>query len=261
MLVDAHAHLDLRQYDDDRAETVARAKADGVERIINVGINSAGWNSTLALARQYPGYIYVSLGLHPNDIAYESDPQAALDQLKELIKANPGIVIGVGETGLDYYHDDTPAETQKSFFLAQIALAREVNLPLVIHCRDAMRDVIDTLSEHARHMPIMMHCFSGTVAEAEECLSLGTQIYISIAGPVTFKNAHDRHQVVHHVPLDRLLTETDCPFLTPHPFRGKRNEPARVKLIAAKIAEIKSISYDTAIEQLGQNVKNLFKLT
>ncbi len=258
MLVDAHAHLDLYHFDNDRAETIARARAEGVERIINVGIESTRWQSSLELARQYPGYIYLALGLHPNDILNEADPDSALLYLEKLIAENPGLIVAVGETGLDYFHHDVTPETQKVYFLKQIELAHSLNLPLVIHCRDAMPDLITILQEYGRNQPIMMHCFSGSVEEAQTCLELGPQVYISLAGPLTFKNAADRHQVARHVPLDRLLTETDCPFLTPHPFRGRRNEPARVKLVAEKIAEIKMTSYQDVVEQTGQNVKTLF---
>jgi len=261
MLVDAHAHLDLYHYDNDRAETIERARAEGVERIINVGIESVRWQSSLELARQYPGYIYLALGLHPNDILNEADPDAALSYLEKLVTENLGLIVAIGETGLDYYHHDVPPETQKVYFLKQIELTRRLSLPLVIHCRDAMPDLIAILQEHGRNMPIMLHCFSGNAEEAQNCLELGPQVYISLAGPLTFKNAADRHQVARQVPLDRLLTETDCPFLTPHPYRGRRNEPARVKLVAEKIAEIKLISYHEVAEQTGQNVRNLFGIT
>jgi TatD DNase family protein len=260
MLIDAHAHLDLDYYAQDRADTLARARAEGVTKIINVGINSQGWETSLALAAEYPDLIYLSLGLHPNDIAHETDPHAALVHLKELIEANRSKVVAVGETGLDYYHEDTPIPQQKAFFALQLELARELNLPVVIHCRDAMPDVIEILQEKARNMPVMMHCFSGTPQEAQACLALGDAVYISIAGPVTFKNAHERHAVVRAVPLNRLLTETDCPFLTPVPFRGKRNEPARVKYVAEKIAELKGLSFSEVTAQISQNVAKLFKL-
>jgi TatD DNase family protein len=258
MLIDAHAHLDLEHFDEDRAETIVRAKAHGVERIINVGVDSPRWQSSLALARQYPGYMYLALGLHPNDILREADPLAALNYLENLIAENPRLIVAVGETGLDYYHKDVPPEIQADYFLKHIELTRRLQLPLVIHCRDAMPDLLLLLKQHAQNMPIMMHCFSGTVSEAEECLALGDKVYISLAGPLTYKNAHDRHEVARQVPLERLLTETDCPFLTPHPYRGKRNEPARVRLVAEKIAELKGISYDKVSEQIGLNVRTLF---
>jgi TatD DNase family protein len=260
MLIDAHAHLDLVQYDEDRTETIARAQAEGVTKIINVGINSQSWQTSLSLAEKYPGIIYLSLGLHPNDVAHEPDPNAALANLRQIIQNNRDKVVAVGETGLDYYHADTPVEQQKQFFEAQIQLAKELNLPLVIHCRDAMPDIIGILQEKARNMPVMLHCFSGTPAEAQTCLELGETVYISIAGPVTFKNAHERHAVVKAVPLNRLLTETDCPFLTPVPYRGKRNEPARVKHVAEKIAELKNLTYEEVTSQISQNVLNLFKI-
>ncbi|MEI6045107.1 MAG: TatD family hydrolase [Chloroflexota bacterium] len=261
MLVDAHAHLDLKQYAADRDETIQRAKDEGVSGIINVGIDPARWQSSLELAAQYPGYIYLSFGLHPNDILQVADPEAVMVQLEELILAHPGLVVGIGETGLDYYWKNVPPETQRRYFIKHIALARQTNLPLVIHCREAMPDLIAVLQEDARQMPIMMHCFSGTLAEAEQCLALGSQVYISLAGPVTFAKATDRHEVARQVPLDRLLVETDSPFLTPHPFRGRRNEPAHVRLVAQKIAELKNLAYEEVLEQTGKNVETLFGLT
>jgi TatD DNase family protein len=258
MLVDAHAHLDLKQYDTDQAKTIQRAKDEGVGCIINVGIDPAQWQSSLDLAARYPGYIYLSFGLHPNDILQSDDPEAVMVRLEELIQANPGLVVGIGETGLDYYWKNVPPETQHRYFIKHIELARQTNLPLVIHCRDAMPDLLEVLQEHARQLPIMMHCFSGTLEEAKQCLALGSQVYISLAGPVTFAKATDRHEVARQVPLDRLLVETDCPFLAPHPFRGRRNEPAHVRFIAQKIAELKNLTYEEVTEQTGKNVENLF---
>ena len=258
MLVDAHAHLDLEQYDSDRAATVERAIEAGVGRIINVGVDPARWDSTLETARSYRGYIWAALGLHPNDILNAGDPDAALTRLEELIEANRDVVVGLGETGLDYYHPDVPPTVQHQYFERQIRLARRLGLPLIIHCRDAMDDLLAIMEHHGREMPVMMHCFSGTVAEAERSMALGDQVFISLAGPVTFAKAVERHEVAQAVPLDRLLVETDCPFLTPHPFRGKRNEPARVRLVAEQIARLKDISYDEVARQTGANVERLF---
>jgi TatD DNase family protein len=260
MLVDAHAHLDLEHYSQDQAETVRRAKEAGLGCIINVGIESERWQSSLELAKRYPGFIYLSLGLHPNDILREADPDLALLYLEKLIADNPGLIVAVGETGLDYYHDDVPPDVQEQYFIKQIELARKLDMPLVIHCRDAMTDTIEILRKHAHNMPVMMHCFSGTLPEALSCIELGPQVYISLAGPLTFKNASDKHIIAREVPLERLLVETDCPFLTPHPYRGKRNEPSYVKFVAEKIAELKAISYDEVTQVTGQNVRSLFRL-
>jgi TatD DNase family protein len=196
--------------------------------------------------------------LHPTDILRAGDPGAALDRLGKIIEENRGLVVGLGETGLDYYHEDVPPDVQKVYFEKQINLASRLDLPLVIHCRDAMPDLLDILKEKASGRKIMMHCFSGTVEEANKCLALGENVFISIAGPVTFAKAFERHEVTRAVPLDRLLVETDSPFLTPHPFRGRRNEPARVRLVAEKIAELKGISYAEVVGQTGQNVRQLF---
>jgi TatD DNase family protein len=258
MLIDAHAHLDLEHYAGDQAETIERARQAGVERIINVGIDPPRWDSSLKLARQYPGYIFLALGLHPTDILRAGDPQAALDRLEQLIEDNRDTVVGLGETGLDYYHEDVAPDIQKVYFKKQIDLAARLDLPLVIHCRDAMPDLLTILKEKGQGLKIMMHCFSGTPEEANECMVLGENVFISIAGPVTFAKAFERHAVARVVPLDRLLVETDSPFLTPHPFRGRRNEPARVRLVAEKIAELKGLSYDEVAVQTGKNVQRLF---
>ncbi len=260
MLIDAHAHLDLEHFAHDQAETITRAREAGVERIINVGIDPPRWESSLDLARRYPGYIYLAMGLHPTDILRTADPDTALFRLEEHIKANRAVIVALGETGLDYYHENVPPEVQKVYFEQQVKLARRLNLPLVIHCRDAMPDLLTILKALGREMPIMMHCFSGTVAEAEECMSLGSRVYISIAGPVTFAKALDRHEVARAIPLERLLVETDSPFLTPHPFRGRRNEPARVRLVAERIADLKGLSYAAVAEQTGLNALQLFNI-
>ncbi len=260
MLIDAHAHLDLEQYEADRVATIERAKQNGVERIINVGVEPPRWNATLELARHYPGYIFVALGLHPNDVLSCGDPDAALVLAEKLIEVNRDIVVGLGETGLDYYHQEVPPDVQKQYFEGQIELARRLNLPLIIHCRDAMSDLLEIMETKARQMPVMMHCFSGTVGEAKRCLELGPMVYISLAGPVTFAKAVERHEVARAVPLERLLVETDCPFLTPHPFRGKRNEPAHVRLVAEQVARLKNLSYEEVSHQTGLNVEKLFKL-
>lgn len=258
MLVDAHAHLDIEQFEGEQNAIIERAKAAGVGRIINVSLNSQFWQQSLDFVRQYPGYLYLALGLHPNDINNEPDPIAALDQLEELCLANRDVIIGLGETGLDYYHNDVTSEKQMDFFKKQLQMAKKLEMPLIIHCRDAMPDLLEVLEADAVGMKIMMHCFSGTLEEAERCMALGPEVYISIAGPVTFPKALDRHEVARQVPLERLLTETDCPFLTPQPYRGKRNEPSYVKFVAEKIADLKNISYQTVIDQTGQNVQKLF---
>lgn len=260
MLVDAHAHIDMEHYNDDRLATIERAKEAGVERIINVGVDRPRWGSSLKLARENPGYIFLALGLHPTDILAVGDPEEAMQELESLILANRDIVVGLGETGLDYYHPDVPPDVQKTYFVRQLQMAQKMDLPVVIHCRDAMHDLLPILQEHATGKPIMMHCFSGTVAEAQACMELGPAVFISLAGPVTFAKAFDKHEVAKAVPLERLLVETDCPFLTPHPFRGKRNEPARVRLVAEKIAELKGISYTEVVRQTGANFQSLFKI-
>ena len=260
MLIDAHAHLIIEHYDNDRAETIERAKAAGVERIINVGVEPQYWQDNLDLVRQYPGYMFAAVGIHPTDVVRCGDPDAWLVELERLVGTNRDIIIGLGEAGLDYYHKDVPPDTQKIYFHKQVELARRLALPLIVHCRNAMPDLLEIMEDIGRDMPVMMHCFSGTVEEAAHCIALGPQVYISLAGPVTYPKAFDRHEVAKAVPLEKLLVETDCPFLTPQTFRGKRNEPAYVRFVAEQIAKLKEVSYETVIQQTGANVQTLFGL-
>lgn len=255
MLIDTHVHLNAHQYDEDLEAVIQRARDGGIDRMIVVGFDEETIKRTMELIDTYP-FIYGVIGWHPVDaIDYTDDYEA---WIKELVK-HPKIV-AVGEMGLDYHWDKSPKDVQKEVFKRQIALAKEVNLPIVIHNREATQDVIDILkSEGASEVGGVMHSFSGSKEICDEVLKLN--FMISLGGPVTFKNAKQPKEIAKHVPLNRLLIETDAPYLTPHPYRGKRNEPAYVKLVAEEIADLRGIMYEEVAKETTKNAERLFKLS
>ena len=226
MLFDTHAHLNANQFKEDQEEVIRRARENGVSRIVNLGFNRETIVTSLALAEKYD-FIYTALGWHPTDAKDMKDED--LDWLRELSQHKK--VVAIGEIGLDYHWDTSPKEVQHEVFRKQIRLAKEVGLPIIIHDREAHQDIIDILREEkAAEVGGIMHCFSGSVEMAKECIDMN--FYISLGGPVTFKNAKKPKEVAKQVPLDRLLIETDCPYLTPEPYRGKRNESGYVRYVA-----------------------------
>lgn len=254
MLFDTHAHLNAKQFDKDRAEVIQRAKENGVSRIVNIGFDRETVATSLALAEQYD-FIYAAVGWHPLSAAKMTDRD--LDWLRELSE-HPKVV-AIGEIGLDYYRDASSKETQKEVFRKQIRLAKEVNLPIIIHDREAHQDVYEILKEeNAAEVGGIMHCFSGSAEMAQQFLDIN--FYISLAGPVTFKNAKKPKEVAKTVPLDRLLIETDCPYLTPEPYRGKRNETGYVRYVAETIAELRGMDYEELCKITYENATRLFRL-
>lgn len=254
MLIDTHTHLNASQFDEDRAEVIERARANGISRMINIGFNRETIPTSLQLAEQYD-YIYSAVGWHPQDA---KDMSVSDLQWIEKLCSHPKVV-AIGEIGLDYYWDTSSKEVQHKVFREQIRLAHRIGLPIIIHNRDAHEDIIRILKEEkAEEVGGVMHCFSGDWEMAKQCLALN--FYISFGGPVTFKNAVQPKEVLANVPLDRLLLETDAPYLTPHPFRGKRNESGYVRLIAEAAAEIKQLKYEEIAEITTRNAIKLFKL-
>ena len=251
MLVDSHAHIDDERFDADRDEVVARASAAGVPLIINIGADMGSSARSVALADKYPG-IYAAVGMHPHDAKdmQESD----YIQLEQWTKQPK--VVAVGEIGLDYHYDLSPRPVQKEVFLRQLDLARKTGKPFIIHEREAHADMLDIIRIAARGLNGVFHCFSGSVETAREYLKMG--FYISVAGPVTFPKSTKTKEVAKYVPLDRLLVETDSPYLTPHPFRGRRNEPAHVRLVAEEIAGLRNLSVSELAAATTENVKRLF---
>ena len=252
MLFDTHVHLNAEQFNEDLQEVIDRAIAEGVTNMVVVGFDEITIKKAIELAENHD-FLYASVGWHPVDAVDMT--QEHLDWLKEL--ASHPKVVALGEMGLDYYWDKSPKDIQKEVFRKQIRLAKEVNLPIIIHNRDATADIVEILKEeNAGEVGGIMHCFSGSVETALECVEMN--FYISLGGPVTFKNAKKPKEVAEAIPLDRLLVETDCPYLTPHPYRGKRNEPAYVKLVAQQIAELKGLTFEEVADETAKNTKKLF---
>lgn len=254
MLFDTHAHLNAEQFDTDLEEVIARAKAEKVERIVVVGFDKPTITRAMELIEEYD-FIYVMIGWHPVDAIDMTEED--LSWIKELSSHEK--VVAIGEMGLDYHWDKSPKDVQKEVFRKQIALAKEVNLPIIIHNRDATEDVVTILKEEgAEEVGGIMHCFTGSAEVARQCMDMN--FYISFGGPVTFKNAKKPKEVAKEIPNDRLLIETDCPFLTPHPFRGKRNEPSYVKYVAEQLAALKGLTYEEIASITTENAKRLFRM-
>jgi TatD DNase family protein len=259
MLIDSHAHLDMPHFDADRDAVIARAWEAGVAAMLTLGVDATSSQRAVTLAQQYEG-VFAAVGIHPHE-AKQATPEdyKALMGLAREYEANR--IVAWGEIGLDYHYDHSPRDVQQREFRRQIRLARELDLPVCIHSRDAHDDVLTILDEeHAIDVGVVMHCFSGDEQVARRCLDLG--FYISFAGPVTFTNARQLPAVVRLVPDDRLLIETDAPYLSPHPWRGRehRNEPARVAIIAARLAELRGIGVEAVGQLATQNFKTLFKV-
>jgi TatD DNase family protein len=252
MLFDTHTHLDARQFDEDREAVIDRARAAGVELMVNIGCDRKSIPTTIALAERYP-FIYAAVGWHPVD---SIDMQPEDLEWIERLSSHPKVV-AIGEIGLDYHWDTSPKDVQHRVFREHIRLARKVKMPIVIHNREAHEDVIRILQEEgASEVGGVMHCFSGSKESAKQCLDMN--FYISFGGPVTYKNARVPKEVLEMVPMDRLLIETDSPYLTPHPNRGKRNESSYVALVARAAAEIKGISVEELAQITTENGKICF---
>ncbi|MFY4777216.1 TatD family hydrolase [Metabacillus sp. RGM 3146] len=255
MLFDTHAHLNAVQYEDDLIEVINRAKEEGVEKIVVVGFDRETIMRAMELIEQYE-FIYAAIGWHPVDAIDMTDED--LNWIREL-SSHPKVV-AIGEMGLDYHWDKSPKDVQKEVFKKQIALAKEVKLPIIIHNRDATADVLEILqSEGAEEVGGIMHCFTGSIEIAMQCIDMN--FYISLGGPVTFKNAKKPKEVAAEVPMERLLIETDCPYLTPHPFRGKRNEPGYVRYVAEEIAKLRGITVEEVGRQTTENAKKFFGIS
>jgi len=256
LLVDSHAHIDARVYEKDRDKVVARAEEAGVRFIINASSDLESSRASLKLAQQYAG-VFVALGFHPHNAARMGDGD--LDIMTQLSQEPK--VVAIGEIGLDFYRNLSPREAQIEAFKRQLELAETLGLPVIIHSRNADEEVFAILAEWAgrqksQHLGVL-HCFSGNKKLAERYIALG--FFISIAGPVTYPSSNAA-QIVSDIPLDRLLIETDCPYLAPLPYRGKRNEPAYVSFVADKIGQIRGLSPGVVAENTAQNAVRLFRL-
>ncbi len=254
MLIDTHAHIEGEEFDQDRDEVASRAFEAGVNGWINISNGTESLKKSLALAEKYDS-IYSSVGLHPHEA--EGAKQEELDALAKQV--NHPKVVAIGETGLDYYYENSSKEAQQKLLLFFLKLAKESGLPLSIHMRDAEEDFLRCVEEvFPDQVKGVIHCFTSTLEFAQTCLKKG--FYISFSGIVTFKKSVDLQEVAKIVPLDRLLVETDAPYLTPEPFRGKRNEPAFVVKTAEKIAALKEITLEELTKQTTKNAQHLFGL-
>jgi TatD DNase family protein len=250
-LIDTHTHLHCDHFDGDRAEVLERAARAGVARLVEVGYDLPSSRAALALAEAHDA-IFAVVGIQPNH-AHEAPPDWREEVRK--LSMHPKVV-AIGEIGLDYYRNYAPPDVQQRFFVEQLALARERGLPVVIHSREAQDDTVRVLRQAAHGLTGIMHSFSGGRGYAEACLEVG--FLLSFSGPVTFPKARDLHEVAQWVPLEALLVETDCPFLSPHPFRGKRNEPARVRLVVEQVAALRQMALEDVAAAVWGNAGRVF---
>jgi TatD DNase family protein len=253
-LFDTHAHLHFPGFDDDRDAVLARARAAGVRRMLTIGTDAGTSRAALALAEREPD-VWATVGVHPHD-AGESD-EAAQAEVERL--ATEPRVVAIGEIGLDFFRNLSPPDVQERVFRRHLALARRLEKPVVVHCRDAHAETLAILAEErAAEVGGIMHCFSGDVEIARRCLDLG--LLISLAGPVTYPNARALPDVARFVPGDRLVIETDCPFLPPQGYRGKRNEPAYLVITAARVAELRGEPLESFARRASDNARRLLRV-
>jgi len=252
MLIDTHCHLDFPPFDPDRDLVIQRAKEAGISYFINIGATLESSSAACALAHKY-SEVYASVGVHPHD-ADSFDLQTE-DKLKELAQQKK--VVAIGETGLDYYRNLSSQDNQKQVFIKQIELAKDLKLPLVIHSRQAEKDVMRILKS-ALPLRAVVHCFSGDENFLKECLDCG--FFISYTCNITYKKAATLREMVSLTPLDKLMLETDAPYLSPEGFRGQRNEPFQIKLLANEVSRIKGVSFGQIAEQTTQNAKDFFMI-
>lgn len=255
MLIDTHSHIDMENFETRFDEVIQKAKDYGVEKIVIPGVEPKGFERIACLCEKYQN-VYGAVGVHPEEV--NSFDEEAQELMKQYLKSPK--IIAVGEIGLDYYWDKSQVELQKEIFEKQILIAKEAGKPVLVHDREAHLDSFEILKKtKANEVGVVMHCFSGSPEFAMECVREG--FYIALGGVVTFKNAKKVKEVAKIVPLDRLLLETDAPYMAPVPFRGKENEPAYVKLVAEEIAQLRGISFDEVAEATTANAKKLLNLS
>lgn len=255
MIFDSHAHYDSEQFKEDRNEVLMSLPKNGIQYVVNVGASMRSSVTTVELTKKYD-YIYGAVGVHPNETKDLTEED--IRTLEKMVEDNKKVV-AIGEIGLDYYWDEPERDIQKQWFESQIELARKVKLPLIIHSRDAAADTYEIMkTTHCEEMGGVIHCFSYAKEEAVKYLNMG--FYLGIGGVVTFKNAVKIKEVVEYAPLDRILLETDCPYLAPTPNRGKRNSSLYLPLVVEEIARIKGICEEEVIEATYQNAKSMFHI-
>jgi TatD DNase family protein len=254
LIFDTHAHYDDERFDEDRDSLLKQLHQEGISYILNASASPESLEATMELAEKYP-FVYAALGIHPHDA--EKMNEDIMNKIRTLSKNDK--VVAIGEIGLDYYYDNSPRDIQRYWFERQIELAKELRLPIIIHDRDAHEDTVNILKKtDVKQVGGIFHCFSGSAQMAMEMLKLN--LYIAVGGAVTFKNARKTVEVVKAVPLEKLLVETDCPYLSPEPHRGKRNNSGYLVHIIRKIAEIKEISESEVAGITLMNAKKVFGL-
>ena len=252
-IVDTHAHIHMPQFKMDRDSIIEDFKKEGIAFIVEVGVDLKSSKKAIKLAYDNQK-IFSAVGIHPHDV--KDIKSEVLEELEKLAKLSR--VVAIGEIGLDYYRNLSPRESQKRYFIEQIKIAKKLDKPIIVHIRDAYDDALDILKEHAKELRVVIHSFSGDINDARVALSLG--FFFGIGGPVTFKNAHKLREIVKEIPLNYILSETDCPYLTPEPFRGKRNEPKYVRYVVEKIAEIKDQDIEVVANKILENSRKFFNI-
>ena len=253
MIIDTHAHYDDEQFDTDRDELLKSIEAGGIGLIVNAGSTIDSWKKIVELTEAY-SFMYGAIGIHPDEVGDMDDVQfSRMSDLLELDK-----IVAVGEIGLDYYWDKEEHDLQKEWFIRQLGLAREKDMPVIIHSRDAAADTFEIMKQHAAGMKAVIHCYSYSAEMAREYVKMG--YYIGVGGVVTFKNAKKLKQVVEEIPLASIVLETDCPYLAPVPYRGKRNTSLYLPYVAEQVAELKGITVEDVIRQTEKNSRELYGL-
>lgn len=252
MIIDSHAHYDDEAFDADRDALLQSLYAGGIEKVINVGANIEGSQASIALSEKYP-FVYAAIGVHPSEVAELNE-----DKLHWLsVTSSHEKVVAIGEIGLDYHYEDTDRALQKKWFMRQLELARKVHKPVIIHSRDAALDTITLMQEmQAQEIPGVIHCYSYTKESARDYLEMG--YYFGIGGVLTFQNAKKLKEAVAYIPMDRILLETDSPYLSPAPNRGQRNTSLNIPYVVEELARIKGMTQESVIEAATVNTRKLF---
>ena len=253
MMIDTHAHYDDEQFDTDREELLKRIHDSGIDLIVNASSTIESWEKIQKLTEEYP-FVRGAVGVHPDEVGALTEEH--MDRMKRLLELDK--IVAVGEIGLDYYWDHESHGMQKKWFVRQLELAREKDMPVMIHSREAAADTMEIMKEHAQGMNAVIHCYSYSVEMAREYVKMG--YYIGVGGVVTFKNAKKLKQVVESIPLEAIVLETDCPYLAPVPYRGKRNCSLYLPYVAEEIAEIKGVTAEEVVRQTETNARKLYRL-
>ena len=253
MIIDTHAHYDDKQFDTDRDELLKQMESSGIGLIVNAGSTLESWEKIRKLTEEYP-FMYGAVGIHPDDAGTLTEEH--MDRMEQLLELEK--IVAVGEIGLDYYWDKESHDVQKKWFIRQLETARSKDMPVIIHSREAAADTMEIMRKYAEGMRAVIHCYSYSAEMAREYVEMG--YYIGIGGVVTFKNAKKLKSVVEAIPLTSVVLETDCPYLAPEPFRGKRNSSLYLPYVVRKVAELKGVSEEEVIRQTEENSRILYNL-